>query len=384
MAEVTLVGDVVIPPDGVVFNCHFPGRVLGNLEAPVCSEKKSKRPKAGPHLTSCVLPSAFQGGIVSLANNHAMDYGDEGLQSTISACRSLDISTVGAGQTLEEARKALIFRIGNVRLGVLTRCEAQFGAATLWRPGVAVLDPRIYGEISRLKSEVDIVIISVHGAAEMSPWPSPQWQSLLRSFIDAGATVVHGHHAHVPQGYEEYNHGLIFYSLGNFIVDPKRWQSIPGALWSVISDIKFSQKGIEQYHVRTVTIKSTEKVEITESTQDESLFHKQYLEKACSCLSSEKLLLGLWQEISMKLYYEGYAQWLGFRSKSFLHGLNGHLQKIFNPKYNDLRRYHLFACDSHRDAIATALGLLSGELDDLRTSETEALVKQMAPWLIKN
>ena len=381
MVKMTLVGDIVIPPDDVVFNCSFSGRVFGNLEAPVCSEKKSRRPKAGPYLTSCPIPFIFQGGIVSLANNHAMDYGDEGLRDTILACQSLNIATAGAGPTLEAARRPLIFKIGNVRVGVLARCEAQFGAATLWRCGVAALDTKIYADISHLKSEVDIVIISIHGSAEMSPWPSPQWQSLLRSFIDAGATVVHGHHSHVPQGYEEYNNGLIFYGLGNFIVDPKRWENIPNTLWSVVSDIVFSQKGIQEYHVKTVTIKSGYKVEISESTKDESIYYKQYLAKACSSLSNEKLLSGLWQEVSIKLYDKWYAQWLGFKAKAILHGLKGHIQKAFDPRYYNLRQYHLFACDGHRDAIATALGLLSGELDDLRTDETETLVNEMARGL---
>ena len=381
MAKMTLVGDIVIPPDDVVFNCNFFGRVFGNLEAPVCSEKKSRRPKAGPYLTSCPIPSIFQGGVVSLANNHAMDYGDEGLQDTMLACQSLNIATVGAGKTLKVARRPLIFKIGNVRVGVLARCEAQFGTATLWRCGVAALDTKIYADISHLKSEVDVVIVSIHGSAEMSPWPSPQWQSLLRSFIDAGATVVHGHHAHVPQGYEEYHNGLIFYGLGNFIADPRRWKNIPNTLWSVMSNIVFSQKGIQEYHVKTVTIKSGEKVEICESTQEESIYHKQYLAKACSCLSNEKLLGGLWQEMSIRLYNKWYAPWLGFKAKTVLHRLKGYIQKTFNPRYHNLLQYHLFACDSHRDAIATALGLLSGELDDLRTDETKTLVNEMAPGL---
>lgn len=381
MAEVTLIGDIVIPSDGVVSNCNFSGRVLGNLEAPVCSGKRSGRPKAGPCLISCAIPSFFQGGIVSLANNHAMDYGDEGLRDTMLACQSLNIATVGAGQTLEVAKRPLIFKVGDVRVGVLARCEAQFGAATLWRLGVAVLDTKIYAEIGHLKNEVDIVIISIHGAAEMSPWPSPQWQSLLRSFIDAGAAVVHGHHAHIPQGYEEYNNGLIFYGLGNFIVNPKRWESIPNTLWSVMSNIVFSQKGVEEYHVKTVTIKSGEKVEINESTQEQCVVHGQYLKKVCACLSDEKMLLGLWQEVSVRLYDKWYAQWLGFNAKTIIHKF---LQRALDPRYDNLRLYHLFACDSHRDAIATALGLLSGESDDLRTGETEALVNEMAPWFAKN
>lgn len=381
MAEMTLIGDVVTPSDGVVLNFNFSGRVLGNLETPVCSEKKTRRPKAGPHLVSYAIPSIFQGGIVSLANNHAMDYGEEGLQDTMLACQSLNIATVGAGQTLEVARRPLIFKIGDVRIGVLARCEAQFGAATLWRPGVAVLDTKIYADIGHLKRDVDIVIISIHGAAEMSPWPSPQWQSLLRSFIDAGATVVHGHHAHVPQGYEEYHNGLIFYGLGNFIVNPKDWGNIPNALWSVMSNIVFSQKGIEEHHVKAVTIKNGEKVEIDEGTEDESIDHKRYLEKACLCLSNERLLLGLWQEVSMKLYCKWYAHWLGFKTKTIMYRF---IRRAIDPRYDNLRLYHLFACDSHRDAIATALGLLSGESDDLRTGETEALVNEMAPWFAKN
>lgn len=382
-AAMTLTGDIVIPPNGVILNCNFSGRVLGNFEAPVCSERISRRPKAGPYLRSYPIPSVFQGSIFVLANNHAMDYGDEGLQETICACQSLGIATAGAGHTLEAARRAIIFKIGDVRVGVLARCEAQFGAATLRRCGVAIVDPGVYKEINHLKSQVDIVIISIHGSAEMSPWPSPQWQSLLRSFIDAGATVVHGHHAHVPQGYEEYNNGLIFYGLGNFIVDPKRWEKNPDTLWSAMSNIVFTKNGIKEYHVKTVTIKNGEKVTILESTEEESIYHKQYLGKACLCLSNDRLLSGLWQEVSIRLYSMWYAPWLDFKAKTIVHKLHHHIQKIFDLRYINLRRYHLFACDTHRDAIVTALGLLSGESDDLRTEETRVLVNEMAPWLAK-
>jgi poly-gamma-glutamate synthesis protein (capsule biosynthesis protein) len=112
--------------------------------------------------------------------------------------------------------------VEGLRIGVLGRCETQFGIA-LQRPGAAALDPTLYESIRKLKSEVDVVVLSVHGAAEMVPWPSPQWQDLLRSFVDCGADIVHGHHSHIPQGYEVYQGKIIFYGLGNFLVNPADW-----------------------------------------------------------------------------------------------------------------------------------------------------------------
>ncbi len=253
------------------------------------------------------------------------------------------------------------------------------------------MGPWIYKVINELKSKVDIIIISIHGASEMSPWPSPQWQDLLRSFIDAGATIVHGHHSHVPQGFEEYRNGLIFYGLGNFLVDPDTWKPSKNTLWSVVPEIQVSKKGIEKWDLNTAVIeKNTNGVVVRKSNNQEFLLHKEYLSEVNLPLNDRELLTGLWQEASIRLYYRYYVDWLGFEQErdrlslaGIIHLTKAAISKILRHKNRDntqfLLKYHLFACESHRDAIATALGVLGGELDDLRTKTTREIADRMMP-----
>src|SRR5262249_51806738 len=119
-----------------------------------------------------------------------------------------------------------------------------FGVSRADQAGVAEFGPWIHRTIRDLCHVVDAVVVSVHAGIEDSPWPSPFIRELYRSFIDSGASVVHGHHAHVPQGYEQYGEGVIFYGMGNFAVDPETWQSTLNGLWSLAAEIDFGSSPI--------------------------------------------------------------------------------------------------------------------------------------------
>jgi len=332
-----------------------------------------------------------------------MDYGESALFHTIDVCRDLGIPTVGAGEYLEKACSPLIIEVNELKVGIIGRCETQFGVASSVRPGVSALDSTVYSAITHLKKRVDIVILSIHGASEMCPWPSPKWQDLLRSYIDVGCNIVHGHHAHVPQGYEDYNGGVIFYGLGNFLVSYKEWQAHPNTLWSVIAELDIDSSTDFKQTIKTSVIdQAEESVLIRQSTSYEFQNHLDYLAIANKPLQNRTLLTGLWQESAIRMYYLWYSGWLGFAQPSnrftnsvsvrlFLGKLKNSLgykfarikpiTKNVSPSRQQLLTwYHLFACESHCEAIVTALGVLGGELDDLRTTETKAIVDKMMPW----
>ena len=370
---------------------------IANLEGPIlkANHNYSNMPKAGPYLCNNHVPD--KNFIFMLANNHTMDYGNNGLSNTLEYLNLKNIKNTGAGVNIEEASRELIIEQSGVRFGILSRCETQFGVASLRRPGVAPLDDTVYLSISRLRKKVDIVIVSVHGASEMSPWPSPYWQDKMRAFIDAGADIVHGHHSHIPQGYENYNNGIIFYGMGNFCVDKKKWQQYPNALWSIIVELKDNNKFFTE--IMTITIdEANEGLIVRESSERELIEHFNYLKKCNYPLADRELLIGLWQENSIRLYNLYYPNWLGFQAQECDRGVRQDIRsltkKIINrffrkdfdkiskaPSCQDLLLlYHLFACESHKDAISTALGVMSGELEDYRTNETTHLVDEMMPW----
>lgn len=403
-SKIKLCGDWA--PSGRNVFTSISGSFVLNIEGPVFLNHLQigleKQNKAGPSVFNQSLPDVFCPSVAVLANNHLMDFGHVGLASTINALEREKENQkwrfVGAGDNLIHARKPLLFEHGGARIGILSRCEIQFGIATRTKPGVAAFDSSIYKQIRDLKKQVDFVIVSIHAAAEMVPWPSPRRQETWRSLVDAGADVIHGHHAHIPQGWEEYNGGFIFYGLGNFCVDPQKWLWHPQGLWSLSPELEPTVSGLRVTTATTVIDELGDSIRVREACHNEKNKHMAYLEQCNRPLSAPILLEGLWQEASVRMYNDYFAKWLGFDSPSMIK-FGGRLlraklgtikRRLFEASSKSTRPpntdqlllwYHLFECDSHNDAIGTALGLLSGEVEDCRNEETSRLARE---WMVLN
>lgn len=399
MHSIKLIGDWA-PGTRRVNPLPWPGLVLGNLEGPLVADLGKHAPvaKAGPHLAHYALPTGPEMCVLSLANNHLMDYGVTGLLETLRACASRGVRVLGAGRTKDEAAQPLIVDWHGVRLGLLARCETQFGVASDRRAGVAAWDATIYRAIHELKGRCDIVLVSIHAATENSPWPSPKRQEDWRALVEAGADVVHGHHAHVPQGWELYEGAHIFYGLGNCCVDPVTWTHHQNALWSLAPELSWQPSGIDMQAVTVVVDEQQGGLCVRDATPSEAQEHRSYLEYCNRPLGNRDMLEALWQEVAVRMYQEVYANWLRFestpqisssnfveRTRELLRQLHGRAPKPPLPVAGRQRKwllwYHLFACESHRDAIATALGVLGGTLDDRRSEESARLVDWLMPDL---
>ncbi len=196
---------------------------LFNLESAIVNKLKVEEiPKTGPNLfmhadSLSSLLQYSQKIIISGANNHLGDFGEEGVHNTLKFFRDNKFLKIGCGKNISEASKPLILK-DNIALVAIA--ENEFGMAS---EDVAGANPLIIEknliQVMDLTYEGYNVVIYFHGGNENCPIPNPFIKRLYRSFIDAGAKVVIGNHTHCPQGYESYNEGLIFYSLGNFIFD---------------------------------------------------------------------------------------------------------------------------------------------------------------------
>lgn len=371
---------------------------LANLEGPILRPDQHFAPyvKAGPNLFSSELPNGNELFVFSMANNHIMDYGSLGLDNTITLLDKNDFKACGAGNNIYDARRPVIIEDNGVQVGIIACCEAQFGVARRNSAGTAEFGPWVYPAIRDLCKKVDAVIVTCHAAVEDAPWPSPYIHDLYHSFIDAGAAVVHGHHAHVPQGYEFYGEGLILYGMGNFAVDPKQWFDSPNGMWSLAAEIDFRHKPA---HCRLMTIEirnqtGSETIVIEESNADEQVRHKHYLKLCNLPFDNAEMLDALWQEVAMRIYYSYGARYMGFsadyqneRHRQVKMGLSMIQKAIFNRKipfcpgkHNFLLLYNMMACESHRQMLTTVLGILAGEFEDLRTEETRELADEMMPW----
>lgn len=205
-----------------------------NLECPL-TNSNTPMPKSGPHLRAdprCA--EGIKGGgfhLVTLANNHILDMGEQGLTDTLSACHTAGIETVGAGRTLTEATAIKYLKIKELNIAIINVAENEFSIATNTSAGAWPLDLiENYRQIQEAKAKADFILVILHGGNEYYPLPSPQMQNTCRFFAEVGADSVVCHHSHVPSGIECYNGVPIFYSTGNFLFDwptrrPPGWYS---------------------------------------------------------------------------------------------------------------------------------------------------------------
>jgi poly-gamma-glutamate capsule biosynthesis protein CapA/YwtB (metallophosphatase superfamily) len=163
---------------------------------------------------------------VTLANNHALDFGTDALLDTVRYLTDAGISCVGAGSDVVRAQRPVILTADGFRLGVIGVADhPEDFAATPGRPGIAFADlqdddPEWLPKLIR-GVDADAVLVTPHWGPNMAAEPVPHVRRAAQALLEAGATVVAGHSAHVFQGVE----GSILYDLGDFLddyaVDPR-------------------------------------------------------------------------------------------------------------------------------------------------------------------
>jgi poly-gamma-glutamate capsule biosynthesis protein CapA/YwtB (metallophosphatase superfamily) len=157
---------------------------------------------------------------VTLANNHALDFGPEALLDTVRYLSDAGIASVGAGPDVQSARAPAILTANGFRLGVLGIADhPKDFAAGADRPGIAFADLRteVPGWLAELVhgTKADAVMVTPHWGPNMTSEPVPHVRAAARQIIGTGASLIAGHSAHVFQGVE----GPILYDLGDFLDD---------------------------------------------------------------------------------------------------------------------------------------------------------------------
>jgi len=194
---------------------------FGNLESPLSDKGKALYGKSvvfrgDPEMVPVLAQQGFD--IVSLANNHAMDYNSEALIETITLLKENNVEPVGAGPNLTDARKAVIITRNGLRIGFLAYSD-KYKTDFLIRKsfaadddsyGVSPLDKdMILQDLKALESQVDVTVVSLHWGKEYNSSPASSDKKLAHDIIDGGAELIIGHHPHRLQGVERYKKGLI-------------------------------------------------------------------------------------------------------------------------------------------------------------------------------
>jgi poly-gamma-glutamate capsule biosynthesis protein CapA/YwtB (metallophosphatase superfamily) len=202
--------------------------VCANLENPV-GTTGSPCPGQDPNVTFRAHPDTLDVlvslgvTVVSLGNNHMLDYGEPALVETLEHLDRRGIKRVGAGRNYEEANRPVLLTVAGRRLAFLSHAfiySVNTRMATRTRPGISDHRPsRIISRVRQLARAGYQVIVMMHWGYEYCFYPLPYQMRSARRMIDAGASLVLGHGPHYPQGIERYRDRDIVYSLGNFIFD---------------------------------------------------------------------------------------------------------------------------------------------------------------------
>lgn len=225
----------------------FEGADFGfvNLETPV-APAHSKGSKPFMFDAPVALPEALKANgikIVSFANNHVMDQGWAGFAETRDHLREIGLQFVGSGDTAEQTWQPLVVEANGIKVGWLgmTRWlngnrnpdkddqahvnffpyQGESGGA----PGAD--EAQVLAAVKAARTQCDLLVISIHWGIEYAPAPRPEDVDIAHKMLDAGASVIVGHHPHVLQPIETYSTpdgrmAVIFYSLGNFLSNQSR------------------------------------------------------------------------------------------------------------------------------------------------------------------
>lgn len=333
-----------------------------NFEAPVSFNKQKASTKIGPNLSQHkdTVKQLMSGGfnLFSLANNHIMDYGGDGLKNTLNILDSEDVAYIGAGFSADDIYAPYIFEKDKIRIGILSVAENGFGAyADQDRGSYAWYGSPIFDQkLDWLIENCNFVIIICHGGAEKWDFPLPEYRSLYRSWIDKWERiVVIAHHPHVPQGWEKYNNGYIFYSLGNFAFD--KGAGIQNAeTISVVLNIE--ETGITYEIIQTEFTKGGVIINNKHSFTD-------HLNKCNDILNSEEYIKKVNQKCieSFKRQYRKYYMAV---SNIYTGSVKGLLKTIFfryirKQSFSELWLYHNLEIETHYWICRRALRLENRE-----------------------
>ncbi|GAB3674063.1 CapA family protein [Actinocorallia lasiicapitis] len=164
--------------------------------------------------------------VATMANNHALDYGPEGLQDSLAAAQKSGLPVVGIGNNAAEAFRPYVAEVKGSRIAFFGATQVlDDNLATAWtatdaQAGMAsAKDPaRLIAGVKAAAAEYDTVIVDLHWGVERQSCPSTDQKTLAQQLVDAGADAVVGSHAHVLQagGFLK-SDKYVHYGLGNFL-----------------------------------------------------------------------------------------------------------------------------------------------------------------------
>jgi poly-gamma-glutamate synthesis protein (capsule biosynthesis protein) len=321
-----------------------------NLEVPI-TDNEDPIAKCGPNL---IAPASTIKGIkalnptlITLANNHIMDQGVQGLNSTRNILKKYKIPYVGVGDNLYEASKPYIINQDGSQIGIYACAEHEFSIAEEDNPGANPFDPlESLDHIYRLKKECDYVIVLYHGGKEHYRYPSPYLQKACRRMVEKGADLVITQHSHCIGCFEEYKNSTIIYGQGNFIFDMSNsefWKTSLLIRVNINKDIHVDYIPIKKEGNGVRLAEGQVAENILESFQQRSreILQPSFVEQQYQKFAQENI-------DSYLRRFSGFGKWLSRIDRYLLKGIL--LKKKYNKKQL-LAIQNFIECEAHRELV---------------------------------
>lgn len=330
--------------------------VLGNLECALTDIPKPVK-KAGPVLYA---PKTFADTLkswgfnaVSLANNHIRDCGDEGVRSTIAACKGDGVQTFGAGVNENEAAEPLIVEKNGIKVAFVSFAEKEFNYVHDGKAGATFFDPyESLDKIRELRKKTDALVVLYHGGIEHYIYPSPLLKKKCRKMVEAGADVVLCQHSHCIGTRERYANGEILYGQGNSYFGFRKGNNV----WNhgLLARLEVSASEVKvRYDVLETTEDSS--VRIASAEVAERILSR--LEQESAKLSDDEFLTKSWKEFCRKNRASYLAMTLGLGTNvNRLNRLlrNGLVRLLYSRRELNVT-HNIIRCDAHKEVIETIL-----------------------------
>ena len=324
-----------------------------NLECPITRDNsKNKILKTGPHLRcdERILNhlNDLKINAVTLANNHILDYGEQGLIDTFHALEKNNIDRVGAGNNLIEASQPFTIEKEGLKIAILNFCEHEWSIAEKNKAGANPLD--IIDNVKQIqtaKATHDKLICIIHGGHEYYNLPSPRMQKQYRFYADNGADAIVGHHTHCIGGYENYKGVPIYYSLGNFLFTKNA--ANPDWYIGLILEIEWEKDELKTNLHPICQEKGTFKLYLPKGQEKEEILNRVH--SYAEIIKNESLLKQSWEQyISLKTgEYLNYWSPSSFVKNRFLRGVLNKLGIDFKNKKGLSLFLNLIRCEAHSD-----------------------------------
>ena len=258
--------DPALFSESVLGFLHSADHVVANVEAAVIDANDNGSHGVFFHsmnpAATCAL-QRMQADIWSIGNNHTMDAGAEGLNSTRAIAASLGCRTFGGGNNETEASEPVYIDeaggIGMFGVSYLNECIP----ATATEPGIfrwndfSLIEKRI----REIKQKCRWCVVVSHGGEEFACLPNPYTRERYLKFLELGADAVVAHHPHVPENYETFPDGkAIFYSLGNFIFDTDYQRAHAHTDEGVLLKLIFTEKELRFEALGTKILRGEERI----------------------------------------------------------------------------------------------------------------------------